>query len=531
MKIGKKISAVILALFLSISCGSVAVYASDGNITFSDPETAVGEMVDIKCAVRSTAGNISKVEMTLSYDSDSLRFESGEGVTKEEDGTLSFQDAGGSSEIAFVMQFQALKEGSASVSISSATVSSGDGSAMTMEEGNSSVSIAAGDPSKIKEDGESDEGGSKKKKKKKSGKVEDMQVTIGENSYTLTDDFADADIPAGYAKTTITLEGGERQMVTNEAENIYLGYLRDPKDVGDFYIYNQENATFSPYEEVPISDTTSIIVLSDTSKVKLPDTYKKAGLTLNDKEFPVWQDNEHEGYYVMYAMNNKGETGYYQYDSEEGTYQRIEIAAAAKTETKKSSGLAGKITDFLDRHFQIAAIIAGVLGLIILIIIIVLAVKLRNRNIELDDLYDEYGIDPEDDEPQVMERENKKEKKPLFGHRKDDDEDDFDEDDFDDDDDFEDEDDFKETGLNVRRVRPDEDDFEEDFEEDDLEEDDIFSDKKLERYDTKTIRESMVIGDIDDRGDLDDLLEDLSGKRPGHQEDDDAFKVDFVDLD
>ena len=41
----------------------------------------------------------------------------------------------------------------------------------------------------------------------------------------------------------------------------------------------------------------------------------------------------------------------------------------------------------------------------------------------------------------------------------------------------------------------------------------------------------MVIGDIDDRGDLDDLLEDLSGKRPGHQEDDDAFKVDFVDLD
>lgn len=119
----------------------------------------------------------------------------------------------------------------------------------------------------------------------------------------------------------------------------------------------------------------------------------------------------------------------------------------------------------------------------------------------------------------------------MFGRHRDE------EDDFEDEDDFDDEeDDFESTGLNISKLSLEEDDFEEDFEEDDFEEDDsedddIFSDKKLERYDTKAIRESMVIGDIDDRGDLDDLIEDLSGKRPGHQEDDDAFKVSFVDLD
>ena len=230
MKIKKRISTVILAFILSISCMSVAVYAADGNITFTDPETAVGEMVDIKCAIRSTSSEIGDVEMTLSYDSESLRFQSGDGVTDDGDGVLTFTSSGGSSEVSFTMQFQALKEGSATVSISSQTVNSG-GAAMSMEEGNSTVTIGAGDPSKIEESDDSDSGSSKKKKKsKKSG---DMEVTVNDTAYTLTDDFAEADIPAGYKKTTVTLDGAERQMVTNEAENIYLGYLRDSKDVGD----------------------------------------------------------------------------------------------------------------------------------------------------------------------------------------------------------------------------------------------------------------------------------------------------------
>ena len=83
-------------------------------------------------------------------------------------------------------------------------------------------------------------------------------------------------------------------MVANESGAVTLGYLKDADDVGDFFLYNTENATFAPYEEVSISDTTSIIVLSDTSNVKLPKQYKEAKLTLNEKEFPVWQDSSKE---------------------------------------------------------------------------------------------------------------------------------------------------------------------------------------------------------------------------------------------
>lgn len=68
--------------------------------------------------------------------------------------------------------------------------------------------------------------------------------------------------------------------------------------------------------------------------MKLPDTYQKVKLTLNEKEFPVWQDSEHEGYFILYAMNNSGNAGYYQYDMAEGTYQRVEISAAESTKKR-----------------------------------------------------------------------------------------------------------------------------------------------------------------------------------------------------
>lgn len=534
MKIIKKISAVFLALALTVSCFSIVVYAADGSITFTDPETEVGEMVEVKCVVRSSAGSLGDVELELSYDSASLRFDSGsDGVSQNGDGSITCTDSGGSSEASFTMTFQALAEGSAKVTISNMSVSSSSGGSLSLDEGDSTVSIGPGDPSKIVQP--------------TAPSVDDVQVEVNGETFSLTDNFADADIPSGYTRTTMSLDGGERQMVMNESGSIYLGYLLDAAGTGDFYMYNSENATFMPYEEIAISDTTSIIVLSDTSRVKLPKSYKEGELTLNDKKFPVWHDADNEGYYILYAMNNSGKTGYYQYDSVENTYQRFE-ASAEKTKENKEGGLIGKLRSFFDKHLQMIVLIGGLGSLLALILIIILAVKLRNRNLELDDLYDEYGIDEEEDEPDL----NKpavKERTPRFGSgrktKSDFDEDDFDEDDFEDDDfemsDLDDEDDF------------DEDDFEDDF---DLgrgksqrtssrraggntakknsgrkPDEDIFSDKKLKRYDTKSYRDSVPAGAVEDPDDLSELINDLSEKRHGHEEKDDAFKVDFIDLD
>lgn len=519
MKVMKKISAVLLSLCLLVPCFSMVAWAADGRISFTDPSTAVGEYVEIKCAVRSTNGNMGDVSVDLSYDEEYLRFDSGDGVEETGSGTLSCSGTATSTELIFMVKFQALQEGTTKVEITGATISGSDGTTFTMDQGNSTVTIEEGDPSKIADSAPASE-------------ASDVQVEVNGVSYTLTDDFADADIPNGYARTQRTLDGEDRQMVENESGNVCLAYMIDSEGTGDFFLYDEETATFAPYAEISISDTTSIIVLSDTSQVSLSDTYVEAKLSLNDKEFPVWQDSEKEGIYVIYAMNNSGETGYYQYDSSEGTYQRFEPAVASDDEASAvdTSSVLGKIQNFVESHMALVVLVVGIGGILGLLILIILAVKLHNRNAEIDELYDEYGIDLDEEEEAEAEPAKKETKKESRKERKqkkqeeNPDEEDFDEEDFD-------EEDFEEEFV--------EEDFEESFAEEEFEEEELGTD--FEDYREPQSSEEEYVSEEDFTGytermdftidDLDELLDAKSEKKHGHVELDDTFKIDFIDLD
>ena len=545
MKIIKKIGILFMSLCLCIPYFSMVAHAEDGRISFTDPQTTVGAMVEVTCAVRSTAGNVGDVEISLTYDSTYLRFDSGDGVTASGDGALTYSGSGSSSELTFTMTFQALQEGTTEIGIASATVSSDGGTTLTMTQGQSRVEIGEGDPSLITEDSAAS-----------ASSANDIQVDVNGTTYTLTDNFADADIPSGYARTQVELDGQQRQMVTNETSGATLGYLLDSAGTGDFFLYTADNATFSPYEEITISDTTSIIVLSDTSQVNLPSSYQEANLTLNGKDFPVWQDTAREGFYVLYAMNSNGENGYYQYDQGENTYQRFEVTdtADSQQDEQDSSSLLGRLRNFINDHFNLFFIVGGLVGLIVLIILIVIAVKLHNRNAEIDELYDEYGIDMEDEEPA---KPAVKEKKSRLARREKEEEDfdDYDDEDFDDEDVDFDEEDFGDEEFEEKKSRkaerrkadvkadePEEDDFDDedfdDFDEDDFGEADLDDDLADLDYDDGAGNYEDEMG-YTGRGladelpidDLDALLGETPKKKKGHVEDDDTFKVDFVDLD
>ena len=70
---------------------------------------------------------------------------------------------------------------------------------------------------------------------------------------------------------------------------------------------------------------------------------------------------------MIYAMNNNGETGYYQYDPNENTYQRVEINSTDEDAAKKNTGILGKIQNFIEKHLALIVLVGGLGAIIILV--------------------------------------------------------------------------------------------------------------------------------------------------------------------
>ena len=201
----------------------------------------------------------------------------------------------------------------------------------------------------------------------------------------------------------------------------------------------------------------------------------------------------------------------------------------------------------MDGHFKVFAIIFIILLLLLIIRLIVVSVKLRNRDIELDDLYDEYGIDLEEEEEKpAPKKKNKKKAEPASkkGKKKkvvdEDDFDDYDDDEFDDGD-ADDEDERYDDDY------ADDDYADDDFAEEEFDEvreaplrtvkfDDFNTITDMSLYEDENFESFMMDEDEDADGDqmvddLDDLLSERPKEKRSHSEKDDTFQVDFIDLD
>jgi len=277
----------------------------------------------------------------------------------------------------------------------------------------------------------------------------------------------------------------DKVKAAQEKTGLQMAYLVDGDGKGDFWMYDSSDSSFSPAEQVVISDTYSIVIFDAGSKVSMPSKYAKGNLEINGKTFEIWDEPDRDGFYVLYAVNNDGEESLYLYDSVEHTYQRMETPKSATTPDKKSASKFDAILEKISDHLIWFVAAAAVIVILLVIFLLVSVVKLHNRNRELDDLYDEYELDDEPQRNPVKPIQPvKAEKKSQFKKRQDDDfEDDYDDfdDDFDDDDYYDDDfdDDYDDEGISddTRSV----DEFDDYFDDDDFDSFDDYNIKKEKR--------------------------------------------------
>lgn len=441
MKVMKKISTFLICLCMMVCMMPVVAHAADGELRFSDPSTTVGATFEVSARL-SADYTIDSGEATLTYDTKYLKFVSGNGAT-DNGGTITLTGtADGDYEISWSVEFQALKEGSTKIEISDVSAVDTDGDPIDVVKGNSAITIEPGDPSLIQDEVPSGE-----------------QVDVNGTTYTIAGEISELRIPMGFVATEVNYNGTTYPAVQQENGSVVAMYLQSGDDEAEFFIYDEETNSFLPFCQITISADRYILILSDEEKTsELPDYLQQTTMTIDDNEFVAWQNVEAVEYYVVYALNSDGDEAYYQYDTVDATYQRY-IPEEVVVEEEESTAPVDQFLALVEDNLLVCILGAVFAILFLFLLLIIVAIKLRHRNIELDDLYDEYGIDEEEEDKEPVKA--KKEKKSRFG-KKNSVEDDFEDDDYDEDD-F-DEDDF------------DEDDYDEDdFEEDDYEEDELDS--------------------------------------------------------
>lgn len=402
MKIIKKLATLFLVVCLAVPCFSLVAFAAEGTLMFSDPTTKVGENLEVTVKIQSGAAAIGDGKATVTYDKEALEFISGTNASGG-DGKLELSATGNGTEteLAYQLQFKALKEGDTTLQVSEYSAYLYSNETLNLTLGTSLVKIEPGTGEAAPSESE------------KSSETTGIKVTIDGETYTISEAFSEAQIPGGYSETEMSYEGQTIKVIQN-AVGQFMIYLQPESGDAEFFLYNGETAKYSQFEQVFISTDHYILIMQDTTGVALPDTYQKTAITMGDKEFPAWQDTKNSQFYIVNALNNAGVTGLYQYDKDEETYQRF--IAPEINEEKEATGKIAKLVEFMKDHLDKFLIGAWAVFLIMLIIIIVIAVKLHRRNSELDELYDEYEIDEEEEPAPVPVK--VKEEKPVAAKEK-----------------------------------------------------------------------------------------------------------------
>lgn len=530
MKIRKRIVIMLLSICFAVPCFGQTVFAADGVIFFDDLETSVGETFTVKGTVVARNSEVGNATVQMSYDTSYLRFVEGDGVNADSSGSLTYTGSGNgnSDRIEFSMTFQALQEGNTRIEQNSATVTDGDGDTVECENGYSDISIGEGDPSKILPEGKT------------------MAVTVNGVEYTLSENFSELEMPSGFVAGDVMYNEETYKGAVQQNSGIGALYLTDSQGYGSFWIYNATSASFYPVEEIMISDTYSIILLDGAGEITMPSEYTPATVNINETAFPAWVEPDRDNFFILYGLNNEGQKSLYLFDSTEHTYQRMEMPKAATASEKKESKT-DKTLNIIKDNLVWVLVGAGCIFVVLFVLLIVTAIKLLNRNRELDELYDEYGIDTEGSHlekeepyPMVQTVSKKKASRPKYydDYNENDDFDDDYEDEYEDDmyqnrnnDDYYDEDDF-DSEYDDDSDFDDENDFgRDDYETNSKEETDDLAELRADVRSARPIKSNYNDYYDDDEDFDDDFIDDFSSNRSNAKPQDGTFELDFIDLD
>lgn len=217
---------------------------------------------------------------------------------------------------------------------------------------------------------------------------------INGTEWTMVNDIPEDVVPEGFEHSKTVIDGLEYNTLHGTFGDITLVYLQSESGNGLFVYDAAQNAA---YEYVRINSESHFIVVLLPKVDDVPEGYNEVSLSIEGKGVATaYQtkaektDDKIKDFYLVYAMNDNGESGWYTYDSVDGTYMRTELSTPTVAQEENDAVKSELVPGIANKYLVLAAIlILVIIILALLLLVVVVKNKKRTANDEDDDEDDE----------------------------------------------------------------------------------------------------------------------------------------------
>lgn len=220
---------------------------------------------------------------------------------------------------------------------------------------------------------------------------------INGTEWTMVNDIPEDVVPEGFEHSKTVIDGLEYNTLHGTFGDITLVYLQSESGNGLFVYDAAQNAA---YEYVRINSESHFIVVLLPKVDDVPEGYNEISLSIEGKGVATaYQtkaektDDQTKDFYLVYAMNDNGESGWYTYDSVDGTYMRTELSTPTVAQEENDAVKSELVPGIANKYLVLAAILVLII-IILLLLLIVSAVK--NRRYKAVDDEEDDDSDAED---------------------------------------------------------------------------------------------------------------------------------------
>jgi clumping factor A len=213
---------------------------------------------------------------------------------------------------------------------------------------------------------------------------------INGTEWTMVNDIPEDVVPEGFEHSKTVIDGLEYNTLHGTFGDITLVYLQSESGNGLFVYDAAQNAA---YEFVRINSELHFIVVLLPKVDDVPEGYNEVSLSIEGKGVATaYQtkaektDDRTKDFYLVYAINDNGESGWYTYDSVDGTYMRTELSTPTVAQEENDTTKSELVPGIANKYLVLAAILVLVI-VILLLLLIVSAVK--NRKYKAMDYHDD----------------------------------------------------------------------------------------------------------------------------------------------